>query len=257
MSTRKVPLFNLQFDAIGLGDAAQLVTDISRATARNLVMPVNVDVLMQVQEDAELREICKSAAVLLADGMPIVWMSRFLGVPLPERVTGADLLPEICRFAATSGARVFFMGGQPGAAAETARRLSIRHPELIVAGTVCPPFGFEEDPVESARIVSQINESHVHILFIGVGAPKQEKWIARHRGQLSIGSAICVGAAFDFAAGYVTRAPKFLRSAGLEWAWRLGKEPRRLWRRYILRDAAFFRLAIRSLLTSRPHDDRY
>lgn len=248
---RKIEICEIGFNPLGLREAAAAVSKLAQRGSKLLVVPINVDVLMLAQSDAELRHICVGADIVLADGMPIVWLSRLTGRALPERVTGADMLPEVCRVAANEGRSVFFVGGLRGAVEEVARRFKEQYPGMRVAGTACPPLGFEHDERECERLVDTINAAAPDILFVGLGAPKQEKWLWRFREELHFGAALCVGAAFDFAAGLVPRAPLVFRASGFEWLWRLGQEPKRLWRRYILRDAGFVRLAIRALWRSR------
>lgn len=250
-AAKKVELCEIAFDPLTLREAAMAVSRCAERGSRLLVVPINVDVLMLAQSDPELKRICIGADMVLADGMPIVWLSKLAGRVLPERVTGADMLPEVCRMAARDGRSVFFVGGLPGAIEEVARRFNEWYPGIRVAGTLCPPLGFENDEKECERLVETVNAAAPEILFIGLGAPKQEKWLWRYRGDLNFGVALCVGAAFDFAAGFVPRAPRVLRVLGFEWLWRLGQEPKRLWQRYILRDMGFIRLAARTLWQSR------
>ncbi len=258
MTARKMEFWldGIRFDALTLESAASSLIGESKKRERLLAVPVNVDVLMLTRVDPELKHICGEADFVLADGMPIVWLSRLLGCGLPERVTGADMLPEICRLAAADGRSVFFVGGLQGAAATSAQKLQVQFPGLQICGTLCPPFGFEHSQNECERLVRAINAKRPDILFVGLGAPKQEKWLWRHRNELDFGVAICVGAAFDFEAGMVLRAPKLFRMIGCEWVWRLVHEPRRLWKRYILRDFKFLGVVIRAIIESRVASDR-
>lgn len=249
--TRKLEICEMGFSPLTMDDAVGTVVRLAKCGGKRLVVPVNVDVLMLARSDRELRRICLAADVTLADGMPIVWLSRLIGQTLPERVTGADMLPEVCRAAAGEGLSVFFLGGMHGAIEEVARRFKDSYRAVRVAGTLCPPFGFEDDDAECAKIVAAVNAAKPDLLFIGLGAPKQEKWLWRFREELQFGVALCVGAAFDFAAGLVPRAPRLVRAVGCEWLWRLAQEPKRLWRRYILRDTAFVGLAIREVWRAR------
>lgn len=243
----KVEMFGLEYCACGLHEAAQLIVD--AADRKGLVTTPNVDHVMSMQDDEEMFEIYRNAMFCFADGMPLVWFSRcFRGKGLPRRVTGADLLPEVARLAAHHGLKLFFLGGLPGVAEQASIRLRHENPSLCVAGTYCPPFGFEKDELESERIVRMINDSGADLLFIGVGAPKQEKWAAKYMDKLHVGPIIGVGAAFDFAAGTIKRAPRWMQRNGLEWIWRLKQEPDRLWRRYILRDSQFIFLVMKELL---------
>ena len=156
--------------------------------------------------------------------MGIVWAARILGEPLPDRVTGTGLLPEICRLAAERGQSVFFLGGEPGVAELAASELVRRYPGLQVAGTSSADPGEESDP----ETVAAINASGADVLAVAYGCPKQDYWIARNRGQLAgVRVAIGVGGAFDFISGMIPRAPRTMRKAGMEWLYRLWQEPAR------------------------------
>ncbi len=197
-----------------------------------LVITPNADHVVRLEKDRDYQKIIASADVVLADGMPLVWASRLLGAPLPERITGADLLPALCDAAAASEKSVFFLGGMPGEADEAVRRLREKYPLLKVAGTYCPPFGFENDPAENQRIIERLNAVKPDLVFVGVGSPKQEKWMARYRHEIRAGVFLGVGMAIGFAAGTQQRAPAWMQKTGLEWIHRLVSEPRRLAKRY-------------------------
>lgn len=236
-----IGMFGLKFIAVTLNEAASLVVQAAILRKRSLVVTPNVDHIVMLQTDRPMFEIYRNADFVFADGMPLVWMSKFLPqLTLPMRVTGADLLPKVCGLAQERKLKVLFMGGQQGVAAKAAQKLRGIYPNLDIVGTYCPPFGFEHDPEETARMIGYCNLLKPDLLFLGVGAPKQEKWAAAHLHQLDVGPVLCVGAAFDFAAGTATRAPLVLQKLGLEWCWRLSQEPKRLWRRYVIQDSKFF-----------------
>jgi len=246
-------LFDLRFQATTLAGAVEVVMKASRERRTGLVVTPNVDHIVVMQSDMLMKHIYSSAMAVFADGMPIVWLSRFTGdPPLPERVTGADLLPAVCEAAARFGDTVFLLGGNPGVAAAASNRLCALYPDLRIAGYYCPPFGFDNDESETARTISMINESNADILCIGVGTPKQEKWAYRNLNRFKVGPILCIGASLDFAAGTVRRSPEWLQRAGLEWCWRLAREPHRLWRRYLVRGPRFLKLATREILGARP-----
>ncbi len=248
----QVNMFGLDYCACTLTEAAQMVIDAGHKRTKGLIVTPNVDHVVTMQKDSEMFELYRSAMLRFADGMPLVWFSKCLpGRSLPERVTGADMLPEIARLAAQHGLKLFFLGGMPGVAEKAAIKLSQRYPSLRVCGTYSPPFGFDKDSAESERIVKMVNDSGTDILFVGVGAPKQEKWAAQYMAQLDVGPILGVGASFDFAAGTIQRAPKWLQRIGMEWSWRLMQEPSRLWKRYILKDSQFLWLMVRELMKKR------
>jgi len=245
-ASRKILLFGLIFESLSLNEASKQIIVAAKNRHKGLVVTPNVDHIVMMERDHEMREIFQKALFRFADGMPLVWLSRLMfKSPLPERVTGSDLFPAVCQAAAREKLSVYFLGGNPSVAEAAAVKLKDRNPDLIVSGIYSPPFGFELDPEETSQIISRVNDSGARILFIGVGTPKQEKWAYSNLASLNTGPILCIGASFDFIAGTVKRAPRFIQKSGFEWLWRLIKEPRRLWRRYILRDSRFIILAFR------------
>ncbi len=206
---------------------------------RYVVTP-NVDHVVMVQHNAELRQVYQDAALVLADGAPVIVASRLVNKPLPERVAGSDLCPALCA-AATSERplRIYLLGAAPGVAARAAERITARWPAVQVVGTYSPPLGFEKDPIEVDKILAQIRAARPDVLMVGLGAPKQELWVHQHRHQIQAKVALCIGATIDFLAGERRRAPRWMQRLGLEWLHRVASEPRRLFRRYA-RDAWVF-----------------
>lgn len=245
-------MFGLKFESVMLKEAVDIIADASLNKRKGLVVTPNVDHVVMMESDSDMRLIFQEALFSFADGMPIVWLSRLLlDSPLPERVTGADLFPALCETAAAKGLNVFFLGGNPGVADTAARKLKSKNPDLNICGTYCPPYGFESDEQETRRIIDLINTCKPDILFVGVGTPKQEKWAYKNCESLNTGPILCIGASFDFIAGTLKRAPVIIQKSGFEWLWRLIKEPRRLWRRYLLRDSRFIFLALREIYISK------
>jgi len=183
--------------------------------------------------------------------MPILWAGKTLGTPLKAKVSGSDLFPNLCDKAAKMGHGVFFLGGREGAARKAASVMRSRYPGLRVVGTYCPPMGFERDASENAKIVRMILNSGADIVFVGLGSPKQEKWIDRFHSQYGASVSIGVGVTFEFVSGMVRRAPLWMQRTGLEWCWRLLMEPGRLWKRYLVDDMAFFWLLLREKMAVR------
>ena len=189
--------------------------------------------VMACQDDPELMRIHRRAGMVAPDGVPLVWLGRLMGHQGIRRVCGPDLLPALCEHSLARGTRHFFYGGAPGVAERLAERLRARFPGLEVAGTHTPPFRPLSE-AEDAAVVAKIDESRADIVWIGLGTPKQERWMAAHLGRLEAPVMLGVGAAFDFHAGTVRRAPAWMQRSGLEWLFRLVSEPRRLWRRYLV-----------------------
>jgi N-acetylglucosaminyldiphosphoundecaprenol N-acetyl-beta-D-mannosaminyltransferase len=236
----RIDVGGMLIDNVTTAEALAAIEGLVAARAGACVVTPNVDHIVKARRDPEFAAICRDAALVLADGVPVVWASRLLGTPLKEKVSGSDLFPRLCALAAGKGYGVFFLGGRPGAAALAAQRLRAEHPALRVVGDCCPPMGFHDDPAWNERIERLVREARPDIHFGALGAPKQERWIHRHQAACRVPVAIGIGASIEFAAGVVRRAPAWMQRAGLEWLWRLLLEPRRLWRRYLVEDPKFF-----------------
>lgn len=208
------------------------------------VVGPNAQLVTLARKDELFAEAMQKADLSVPDGMSVVWASRLLGVPIPERLTGGDLMERMCAEAAHYGFRVFFLGGFPGAAEMAGFNLRLRYPGLNICGTYCPPFGFENDPAELLWIENVVEEARPDLLCVAFGAPKQEIWMQRHRERLSVSVILPVGAAFDTQAGLRRRAPQWMQRRGLEWLFRLMLEPRRLWRRYLIGNTQFIFLVL-------------
>jgi N-acetylglucosaminyldiphosphoundecaprenol N-acetyl-beta-D-mannosaminyltransferase len=188
-------------------------------------------VVMDSRRDPKLRNALNESGMTTPDGMGIVWLLKLRGYRAVSRVYGADLMLAMCRLSETKGWRHFFYGGEPGVAEELAGRLAARFPKLQAAGTFSPPFR-APTPAEDEADIRRINAAHPDVLWVGIGSPRQEQWMAEHAGKIQAPVMIGVGAAFDFLSGRKRQAPGWIQRAGLEWLFRLASEPRRLWRRY-------------------------
>lgn len=235
----RVRIGHAVIDNVDFAQAINRIDEIIQTGKPGYVLTPNVDHIVQLEHNELLREIYSQADLVLADGMPIVWAASYLKTPLQGRVAGSDLFPMLCKFAAEKKYRIFFLGGRPGAGEKAIQILTQQHPNFA-ARSYCPPMGFEKDPAENEKISSMIREYSPHILCVALGAPKQEYWIHRHARQLGVPVSLGVGASLDFVAGFQKRAPQFLCKIGLEWAWRLMLEPKRMYKRYLIDDRAFF-----------------
>jgi N-acetylglucosaminyldiphosphoundecaprenol N-acetyl-beta-D-mannosaminyltransferase len=215
-----------------------IVDDWIRTGEPHYVCVTDVHAVMETQRDPELKRIYDEAGLVVPDGMPLVWLSRLGGHAETDRVYGPDLLLACCEHSLVRGYRHFFYGGASGVAELLAQRLAQRYPGLRVAGTYSPPFR-PLTPAEDAAIVKRINDSGADFVWVGLGAPKQERWMYRQRASLRAPVLLGVGAAFDFHAGLKRQAPRWLQRSGFEWLFRLLTEPRRLWRRYLRNNPAF------------------
>jgi N-acetylglucosaminyldiphosphoundecaprenol N-acetyl-beta-D-mannosaminyltransferase len=201
--------------------------------ARTYICVAAVHTVMACREDADLRAAVLGSDLTLPDGQPLVWAMNALGHDLSSRVYGPDLMARACERAAVTGARMFLYGGRDkDALVQLAGRLRERYPGLAIVGGYVPPFRPLTTEEEDA-VIDEINGAKPDIVWVGIGVPKQEKWMAAMRERLEAPVLVGVGAAFDFHAGLVPQAPRWIQSVGLEWAYRLGQEPGRLWRRYL------------------------
>jgi N-acetylglucosaminyldiphosphoundecaprenol N-acetyl-beta-D-mannosaminyltransferase len=192
----------------------------------------NVHTVTASREDAELRAALAHSSVNVPDGQPLVWAMNALGHDLDSRVYGPELMARSCARAASSGLRFYLYGGRnQGALVQLALNLRQRYPGIKIVGGYSPPHRPLTEE-ETAAVADEINSSHADVVWVGIGVPKQEKWMAAMRDRLDPPVLVGVGAAFDFHAGLVPQAPPWLQDRGLEWAYRLAHEPRRLWRRY-------------------------
>jgi len=243
-------ILGMRVDATSYADATQRVLAWARAGESRYVCVANVHMVMEAYDRPDFRSIVNEADLVTPDGMPLVWMLRRLGVCNQERVYGPTLTLWVAEAAAREGIPVGFFGGTPEAVKGISENLQRKFPGLKVAYAYSPPFRpltLEED----IQVVQAIQDAGVRILFVGLGCPKQEHWMAAHRGRIPA-VMLGVGAAFDFHSGRVRQAPSWLQQIGLEWLFRLAMEPRRLWRRYFRHNPRFLVLALRQLLV-KPH----
>jgi N-acetylglucosaminyldiphosphoundecaprenol N-acetyl-beta-D-mannosaminyltransferase len=218
---------------------------------RGYVCVCNVHTVMASAEDRELRTALLSSSVNVPDGQPLVWAINALGHPLSERVYGPELMSRACSRAASTGMRFYLYGGRDQAALfQLALTLRRRNPGIRIVGGYSPPHR-PLTAQERDNAVSEINAAQPDVVWVGIGVPKQEKWMAEMRPMLDAPVLIGVGAAFDFHAGLVPQAPNLLQEAGLEWAYRLAHEPRRLWRRYLRYNPRFVSAFARQLADQR------
>jgi N-acetylglucosaminyldiphosphoundecaprenol N-acetyl-beta-D-mannosaminyltransferase len=235
---QRVAVGQVLVDRVDRAAAGRAIASYFEDGQSHQIVTVNLDFLRAAGEDGAFREVINGADLAVADGMPLVWLSRFLHAPIPERVTGFDIVELACDRAVREGLGVFLLGAAPGVAATAAAALKRRHPGLRVAGTYSPPMGVH-DKDEEERMVQAVAAAGRCVLLVAFGAPKQDRFIHANLSRLNVPVAIGVGCAFDILAGAVRRAPTWMQRLGLEWAWRLAMEPRRLWRRYLVQDAPF------------------
>lgn len=232
----RFPRVNILGVGISAVNLQQAVEEIDRWIANRAPQYVNVcavHTVMECQRDPRLRRIVNASGLSTPDGMPLVWLSALSGHKHVSRVYGPDLMLAVCERAQATGRRQFFYGGAPGVADRLVRNLKARYPRLEIAGTHAPPYRLA-DAEEDREVLDRINAAAPDIIWVGLGTPKQDYWVARHRALLDAPVLIAVGAAFDFHAGLLPQAPGWMQRIGLEWLFRLVQEPRRLAFRYLV-----------------------
>lgn len=215
------------------------------------VVTPNAQHVALLAEDKHLRTTYADAAFVLPDGISLILAGRLLGQNIQQRISGVDMFEALCRRAAREGLRIFLLGGRPGSAEKAAEKLLAKNPDLIVSGICCPPIGFENDPEQQREIATQIIAAKPHLLFVALGAPKQEYWMYEHSRRLGVPIAMGVGGSFEMVAGIVNRAPGWVQHMGIEWFYRLVREPRRLWKRYLIGNVQFGFVVLRQWLSLR------
>ena len=211
------------------------------------VITANAAVLCMMRRDSELREACQAGDLILADGMSVVWALRAASTPVPERVAGVDLMSRLLDAGASRGLRVFFLGGREEVVRPLADSCATKYPGLVVAG--CRNGYFPA--AEHSAVVEQVRETRPDMLFVGMPSPFKQVFLERHRARLEVPVLMGVGGSFDVLAGFVARAPLWLRTLGLEWSWRLLMQPRKMWKRYLITNAEFLWMAGREALARR------
>jgi N-acetylglucosaminyldiphosphoundecaprenol N-acetyl-beta-D-mannosaminyltransferase len=226
------------------------------ARGRGYICVCNVHTLMASAEDPDLLSALLASSINVPDGQPLVWALNLLGHPLSDRVYGPELMARSCERGAETGQRLYLYGGRnQGALVQLALNLRQRYPGVKIVGGYSPPHR-PLSPEERRAVIKEINGSQADVAWIGIGVPKQEKWMAEMRAELETPVLIGVGAAFDFHAGLVPQAPAQIQELGLEWAYRFAHEPRRLWRRYLRYNPRFVLAFMRQLVAHRRSEGR-
>lgn len=236
----RVEILGVQIDNVSWDEALERIRGWIRSGEPHQIVTPAIEQVVLARRDAGFRQVLENAELVVADGMPLVFASHWHKTPLKARITGVDLVPAICRLTAEEGGSVFFLGGEEGVADEAAKKLQESVPGLNVAGTYCPPFGFESMPGEEERALQAIQSASPDALFVALGCPRQEKWIHRHRKRLGVSVAVGIGGAFNMIAGREKRAPQWLQEWGLEAIYRLFQRPGVIWRRVAVNAPHFF-----------------
>ena len=241
----RIKFLNTEIDNLTMDEAVQKIEQLILNRKPSYVVTPNVDHIVKLEEDKEFQNVYKKADLILADGMPLIWISKMKNNPIKEKVSGSDLFPEVCKIAANKGYKIFLLGAAEGVADKAAYNLKEKYSGLNISGTYSPSYGFENKQDEIEKIIKIVNNAKPDILAVGLGAPKQEKFLYKYKKRLNVPVSLAIGASIDFEAENIKRAPKWMQSSGLEWFYRLYKEPKRMFKRYIIEDIKIIKIAIK------------
>lgn len=252
----RLKLGHLSIDRVTFEEAVQHIGRLVDSKQGGYICTPNVDHVVLAETDLAFREGYARADLVVVDGMPIVWASKLLDVPLPERISGSDLILPLMKLAAERGWRVYLLGAGPGTAEEAGRRIQQQYPAVNIVGYDSPRVSTDKGSEQNGPILRRVREAQPDLLLVALGSPKQETWIGQVAEQLRPTVAIGIGAGLDFIAGRAKRAPEWVGRLGFEWLYRLAHEPRRLWRRYLVNDPQFAAVLLRELRERRAQGRR-
>lgn len=247
----KQQLLNTYVNNLSMDEVITEICNYVDNKIKSYVVAVNVDVIVRMESDSNLKNISDNATLTLVDGKPLIWISNLFFTSVKAKISGSDLVPELCRVSSEKGYSVFFVGGADGVPEKAKKNLEQKFPRIKIVGTYSPPLGFEKDPQEIFKMNSLISQAEPDILIACFGCPKQEKWIYENYLKYRATVSICAGATVDFLAGNIKRAPTWISNIGFEWFYRFLQEPRRLFKRYFIDDLLIFRLAWKYRLKKR------
>lgn len=241
----RMKFMNTEIDNLTMAETLDAIDMLIQQDKNAYVVTPNVDHIVQLESGGELCEVYKNADLILTDGKPLLWIAKWYGTPIKEKISGSDLFPRLCEMASKKGYKMFFLGAAEGVAAKAAENLMKRFPGLNVVGTYSPPYGFEKNAEEMRKIEDMIKVANPHILIVGLGCPKQEKFIFHNRDKLGVPISLGLGASLDFEAGHVKRCPRWMANVGLEWLYRITQDPKRLVKRYLIDDIKICKLVLK------------
>lgn len=245
MALNRMRFMNSYIDNVTKKEAIAHIEECINTQKIGHVITPNVDQIIRIESDKYFKKIYENAELLLTDGTPLIWISRWYKKPIKEKICGSDLVPDLCKLAAQKGYSIFLLGAAEGVAAKAAENLKKNNPRLKVAGVYSPPYGFEKDKNEIDKINKMLFTSNADMLFVGMGVPKQDIFIYENMNKYQIPMSFSIGATIDFEAGIQKRAPRWINRIGMEWLYRLVRDPKRMFKRYIINDMKIFKLAWR------------
>jgi len=243
VDTNRIEFLNTYIDNLTASEAKNAVDSLIQAGGNHYVVTPNSDIVVKMQDDTELKEICDKADLILTDGQIVVKLSRYLGNPIKERVCMTDFVWDVFDLAIKKDYKVFLFGGKEDVLFKATENIKKRLPELNIVDSYSPPFGFEKNEEMLEEANRRIKASDADILIVFLGCPKQEKFIYQNKDKYQVPISITMGGCVDFMAGKVKRAPLWMQNIGLEWFYRFLQEPKRMFRRYFVDDIKIFELA--------------
>ena len=241
----RIKFLNTYIDSLTALEAKKLVDELVQDKRPQYVVTPNTDIVMLMQKNPDLLEICNKADLILTDGEMLVKLSKFLGNPIKERVAMTDFVWDVCDLAVEKSYRVFLFGGKESVLEKGKERIQMKYPSLNICGHYSPPLGFENNPTELKKSLDHIKESKADILIVFLGCPKQERFIARYKDEYQVPVSITMGGCIDFIGADIKRAPLWMQKSGLEWFFRFAQEPKRLFKRYFIDDMQIFPLVLK------------
>ena len=241
----KMNFLSIKIDNVTMEEAIERIFQLIDMNKNSYVVTPNVDHLVKLEEDKEFQDVYRDADLVLTDGMPLIWISKLIKSPIKEKVSGSDIFPKVCSRAAKEGKTLFLLGAAEGVAQKAAEKLTEKYKGLEIVGVYSPSYGFEKKQDEIDKIIDMVKKAKPDILAVGLGAPKQEKFIYKYRDRLGVPISLAIGASIDFEAGNVKRAPKWMQKSGLEWFYRICKEPSRMIKRYLVDDIKILKIVMK------------
>lgn len=243
VDTNRIKFLNTYVDNLTSLEAKECVNELIKQNGHHYVVTPNTDIVIKMQDDSELKDICENADLILTDGQVVVKLSKRYGTPIKERVCMTDFVWDVFDLAIKENYKVFLFGGKEDVLIKATLNIKDKLPNLNIVDSYSPPFGFENNPKQLKEANERIKKSKADILIVFLGCPKQEKFIAKNKDIYQVPISITMGGCVDFLAGSVKRAPLWMQNAGLEWFYRFIQEPRRMFKRYFVDDMRIFKLA--------------
>ena len=228
----RIKFLNTYVDNLTMDEVINNIDNLIKMKKHSYVVTPNLDHIVQLEKDVELREAYKEADLILADGKPLIWISKLYNKPIKEKISGSDLFPKLCKMAAEKGYSMFFLGAAEGVADKASENLRAKYSGLKIVGTYSPPYGFEKNESILKQVVTTVCNAKPDILIVALGCPKQEIFMYHYCKDMNVPISLGLGASLDFEAGKIKRAPKWMSDFGFEWLYRMFQDPRRLFKRY-------------------------